>query len=54
MGLRIPRRIIWNFLAEIAVSVERALHAPTAPPSVERSVHQADSTFVKSQQRRDA
>ena len=52
LGLRIPRRSIWNFLQEIAVRVERGLHAPSTPPPVERSVHGADSTFVKSQRRR--
>jgi hypothetical protein len=52
LGLRIPRRTIWNFLQEITVDVERALHAPSTPPPVERSVHEADSTFVKSQRRR--
>ncbi len=51
LGLRIPRRTIWNFLQEITVDVERALHAPSTPPPVERSVHEADSTFVKSQRR---
>ena len=54
LGLRIPRRTIWNFLQEITVGVERALHAPTTPPPVERSVHEADSTFVRSQARRGA
>ncbi|MGI0139763.1 MAG: UPF0236 family transposase-like protein, partial [Thermoplasmata archaeon] len=54
LGLRIPRRTIWNFLQEISLGVQRALHAPSTPPPVERSVHEADSTFVKSQKRRGA
>ncbi len=52
LGLRIPRRTIWNFLQEITARVEQALHAPSSPPPVERSIHQVDSTFVKSQRRR--
>jgi Uncharacterised protein family (UPF0236) len=52
LGLRIPRRTIWNFLQEIAAGVERTLHAPSTPPPVEHSIHEADSTFVKSQHRR--
>lgn len=52
LGLRIPRRTIWNFLQEIAVGVERALHAPSTPLPIEHSVHEADSTFVKSQEKR--
>jgi hypothetical protein len=52
LGLRIPRRTIWNFLQEITLGVERALHAPSTPPPVDRSVHEADSTFVKGQRRR--
>ncbi|MGI0070505.1 MAG: hypothetical protein ACRECT_00255 [Thermoplasmata archaeon] len=52
LGLRIPRRTVWNFLQEISPDVERALHAPTTPPPVEASVHEADSTFVKAQGRR--
>jgi hypothetical protein len=52
LGLRIPRRTIWNFLQEITVGVEQELHAPSTPPPVERAVHEADSTFVKSQRRR--
>ena len=51
IGLRIPRRTIWDFLQEIAPEVKRALHAPSTPPPVEGSVHEADSTFVKSQLR---
>jgi hypothetical protein len=51
LDLRIPRRTIWNFLQDISVGVELALHAPSTPP-VERSVHEADSTFVKRQRRR--
>ncbi len=54
LGLRVPRRTIWDFLQEIAVEVRRALRAPSTPPPVERSVHEADSTFVKSQRRRGA
>ncbi len=54
LGLRIPRRTIWNFLQEISLGVERTLHAPSTPPPVEHSVHEADSTFVKSQRGRKA
>jgi hypothetical protein len=54
IGLRVPRRTIWDFLQEIAAEVKRALHAPFTPPPVERSIHEADSTFVKSQRRRGA
>jgi hypothetical protein len=54
LGLRIPRRTIWNFLPEITVGVEWALHAPTTPPPTERSVHEADSTYVKSRRRSGA
>ncbi len=54
LGLRIPRRTIWNFLQEVTVSVEQALHAPSTPPPVEHSVHETDSTFVKSQRRKGA
>ena len=53
LGLRIPRRTVWNFLQEISPGLERALHAPTLPPPVELSVHEADSTFVKAQRQRD-
>ncbi|EQD72395.1 transposase (ISH6), partial [mine drainage metagenome] len=52
-GPRIPRRTVWNFLREISPSVERALHAPSTPPPIERSVHEADSTFVKARARRE-
>jgi len=52
LGLRIPRRTVWNFLQEISPNVERALHAPSTPPPTEHSVHEADSTFVKAQRRR--
>ncbi len=51
IGLRVPRRTIWDFVQEIAPGVKQALHAPSTPPPVERSVHEADSTFVKSQQK---
>ena len=54
IGLRVPRRTIWDFLQEIAPEVKRALHAPSTPPPVDRSIHEADSTFVKSQRRRGA
>ena len=54
VGLRVPRRTIWDFLQEIALEVKRALHAPSTPPPAERSVHEADSTFVKSQRQRGA
>lgn len=54
IGLRVPRRTIWDFLQEIATEVKAALHAPSTPPPVERSVHEADSTFVKSQRGRGA
>ena len=49
LGLRIPRRTVWNFLQEISPDVEMALRAPVTPPPVERSIHEADSTFVKAQ-----
>ena len=52
LGLRIPRRTVWNFLKEISPDVERALHLPSTLPPVERSVYEADSTFVKAQGRR--
>lgn len=54
LGLRVPRRTIWNFLQEIAVGVERTLRSPSTPPPVEHSIHEADSTFVKSQRGRAA
>ncbi len=51
IGLRIPRRTIWDFLQEIAPEVKRALRSPSTPPPVDGSVHEADSTFVKSQRK---
>lgn len=52
VGVRIPRRTIWNFLQEVTEYVERALHRPSLPaPTPERSVYLADSTFVKGQRR---
>ena len=54
VGIHVPRRTIWNFLQEIALGVEKALHSPLSPPPVEHSVHEADSTFVKAQWRRGA
>ncbi|MGA9840277.1 MAG: hypothetical protein WBS16_07600 [Thermoplasmata archaeon] len=54
IGFRVPRRTIWDFLQEIATEVKRALHAPSTPPPVDLSIHEADSTFVKSQRRRGA
>lgn len=54
LGLRIPRRTVWNFLQEIAVGVERTLRSPSTSPPVAHSVHEADSTFVKSQRGRKA
>ena len=54
IGLRVPRRTIWDFLQEVALEVKRALHAPSTPPPVDLSIHEADSTFVKSQRRKGA
>ena len=51
LGLRIPRRTIWDFLQEITVGVERLLRFFRPSTPLERSIHEADSTFVKSQAR---
>lgn len=54
IGLRVPRRTIWDFLQEVALEVRQALRAPSTPPPVDPSIHEADSTFVKSQRRKGA
>lgn len=55
MGLRIPRRTIWDFLQEFAQVIEATLRRAPPPPAEEErgSCHSTDSTFVRGRRRRE-